>query len=276
MPQEFLWSPGGTDDSGRCSKMPTGGGFLVSSRTPGANDDRGGCSRMVALSIVEEGDSSRVPSGTLDATVEHGGSSGVPSRIPGSSVEQGSSFGVPFRKPCVIQASIDSSHEGQGKSMSSAVGTCRSKNLALYGKATQSDLIGNPWAPFGHAYNAIDGNSDPDYNHGSCTTTKSQQNPWWRVDLLDEYTVTSITITNRGDCCPERINGAEIHIGNSLLNNGNSNPRAGEITSIPAGRSITLKFEKGISGRYVNVVLPGDKRVLTLCEVEVYGYPTPH
>ncbi|KAI4905839.1 hypothetical protein NFI96_030210, partial [Prochilodus magdalenae] len=150
------------------------------------------------------------------------------------------------------------------------------KNLALYGKATQSDLVSNPWAPFGHAYNAIDGNTDPDYNHGSCTATDIQQNPWWRVDLLDEYTVTSITITNRGDCCPERINGAEIHIGNSLLNNGNSNPRAGEITSIPAGRSITLKFKKGISGRYVNVVLPGDYRLLTLCEVEVYGYPTPH
>ncbi|KAI4878300.1 hypothetical protein NFI96_009789, partial [Prochilodus magdalenae] len=88
-----------------------------------------------------------------------------------------------------------------------------------YGKATQSVLVVNPWAPLGHAYNAIDGNTDPNYNHGSCTATESQQNPWWRMDLLDEYTVTSITITNRGDCCPERINGAEIHIGNSLLDN---------------------------------------------------------
>ncbi|KAI4903208.1 hypothetical protein NFI96_008973 [Prochilodus magdalenae] len=88
-----------------------------------------------------------------------------------------------------------------------------------YGKATQSILVVNPWVPFGNAYNAIDGNTDPNYNHGSCTATELQQNPWWRVDLLDEYTVTSITITNRGDCCPERINGAEIHIGNSLLDN---------------------------------------------------------
>ncbi|KAL0166467.1 hypothetical protein M9458_038311, partial [Cirrhinus mrigala] len=30
-------------------------------------------------------------------------------------------------------------------------------------------------------------------------------------------------ITNRGDCCPERINGAQIRIGNSLENNGNNN-----------------------------------------------------
>ncbi|KAI4903209.1 hypothetical protein NFI96_030956 [Prochilodus magdalenae] len=152
----------------------------------------------------------------------------------------------------------------------------KAKNLALYGKATQSTLVNNPWAPYGPAHNAIDGNTDSNYNHGSCTATESQENPWWRLDLLDEYTVTSITITNREDCCPERINGAEIHIGNSLLDNGNSNPWVGTITSIPAGSSTTLNLEKGASGRYVNVVIPGDKRLLTLCEVEVYGYPTPH
>ncbi|KAL6462424.1 hypothetical protein MHYP_G00288460 [Metynnis hypsauchen] len=150
------------------------------------------------------------------------------------------------------------------------------KNLALYGKATQSSLIGNPWGALGHAYNAIDGNTDSNYNHVSCTATETQENPWWRLDLLDEYTVSSITITNRGDCCSERINGAEIHIGNSLLDNGNSNPLAGVISGIPAGFSKTFKFEKGIPGHYVNVFLPGYNLSLMLCEVEVFGYPTPH
>jgi len=98
------------------------------------------------------------------------------------------------------------------------------KNLALFGKATQSQLNGNPWASFGHASNAIDGNRDSIYEHGSCTATPIQDDPWWRLDLLDQYVVTSITITNRKDCCPERLDGAEIRIGNSLLNNGNSNP----------------------------------------------------
>ncbi|KAL6462448.1 hypothetical protein MHYP_G00288700 [Metynnis hypsauchen] len=74
---------------------------------------------------------------------------------------------------------------------------------------------------------------------------------------------------------PERLSGAEIRTGDSLDNNGNNNPRAGVISSIPAGKSITLNFEKGISGRYINVVIPGDNKVLTLCEVEVYGYPAP-
>ncbi|XP_076846232.1 uncharacterized protein LOC143491266 isoform X1 [Brachyhypopomus gauderio] len=151
----------------------------------------------------------------------------------------------------------------------------KARNLALYGKATQSDLVDNPRAPQGHAYNAIDGNRDANYNHGSCTATKTQTDPWWRVDLLDEYTVTSVTVTNRKDCCSDKINGAEIHIGNSLLNNGNNNALAGVISSITAGHSVTYNFEKGVSGRYVSVVIPG-KNQLTLCEFEVYGYPTPH
>uniref|UniRef100_A0A673MG49 Uncharacterized LOC107719123 n=1 Tax=Sinocyclocheilus rhinocerous TaxID=307959 RepID=A0A673MG49_9TELE len=149
------------------------------------------------------------------------------------------------------------------------------RNLALYGKATQSDLVENPWSADGLASNAIDGNHDSHYDHGSCTATTMQNDPWWRLDLLDKYVVTSITITNRKDCCPERLDGAEIHIGNSLLNNGNSNPLAGKISSIPGGRSLTFKWKKGIPGRYINVVIPGSNRLLTLCEVEVYGYPAP-
>ncbi|XP_042561138.1 fucolectin-6-like [Clupea harengus] len=150
------------------------------------------------------------------------------------------------------------------------------RNVALYGKATQSDLIGNPWAGEGHAQNAIDGNRDPHYHHGSCTATDTQTNPWWRVDLLRQYTITSVVITNRGDCCSERMNGAEIHIGSSLLDNGNGNPLAEVISSIPAGKTHTFSWDKGLEGRYVNVVLPGNNKILTLCEVEVYGYLAPN
>ncbi|XP_040899833.1 uncharacterized protein si:ch211-215k15.4 [Toxotes jaculatrix] len=154
------------------------------------------------------------------------------------------------------------------------LGTCWAyvyQNVALRGKATQSYRYGG----LGDAYNAIDGNREATFLAGSCTHTMEQTNPWWRVDLLESYIVTSITITNRGDCCPERINGAEIHIGNSLQNNGASNPEVGVIPAIPAGRSLTITFSKLVEGRYVTVVLPGSQRILTLCEVEVYGYRAP-
>uniref|UniRef100_A0A3B5Q8G9 Si:ch211-215k15.4 n=1 Tax=Xiphophorus maculatus TaxID=8083 RepID=A0A3B5Q8G9_XIPMA len=146
------------------------------------------------------------------------------------------------------------------------------KNVALHGKATQSDRHDNALSA---AYNAIDGNRQAAYGAGSCTHTVGMTNPWWRVDLLDSYIVTSISVTNRGDCCPERLNGAEIHIGNSLLYNGAANPVVAVISHIPAGRTLTITFTRHVEGRYVTVVLPGVSRVLTLCEVEVYGYRAP-
>nr|ABB29990.1 FBP32 precursor [Morone chrysops] len=146
------------------------------------------------------------------------------------------------------------------------------KNVALRGKATQSARYLHT---HGAAFNAIDGNRNSDFEAGSCTHTVEQTNPWWRVDLLEPYIVTSITITNRGDCCPERLDGAEIHIGNSLQENGVANPRVGVISHIPAGISHTISFTERVEGRYVTVLLPGTNKVLTLCEVEVHGYRAP-
>uniref|UniRef100_A0A8C4DHD7 F5/8 type C domain-containing protein n=1 Tax=Dicentrarchus labrax TaxID=13489 RepID=A0A8C4DHD7_DICLA len=144
------------------------------------------------------------------------------------------------------------------------------ENVALRGKASQSSVNES-----GTANNAIDGNRDYNYPAGSCTQTAEQTNPWWRVDLLEPYIVTSIIITNRGDCCAERIDGAEIHIGNSLQDGGVTNPVVGVISRIPAGRSLKMTLTGLAEGRYVTVALLGSKKVLTLCEVEVYGYRAP-
>ncbi|XP_051263507.1 fucolectin-7 [Dicentrarchus labrax] len=146
------------------------------------------------------------------------------------------------------------------------------KNLALRGKATQSARYVHT---FGAAYSAIDGNRDPVFDAGSCTHSAEQTNPWWRVDLLEPYIVTSIIITNREDCCADRLDGAEIHIGNSLLDGGAANPRVGVISHIPAGISHTFSFTERLEGRYVTVLIPGTNKFLTLCEVEVYGYRAP-
>ncbi|XP_067093909.1 fucolectin-1-like [Osmerus mordax] len=150
-----------------------------------------------------------------------------------------------------------------------SIGATAQKNLALHGKATQSFIH-----DIGHASNAIDGNRNSQYEAGSCSHTTTQAYPWWRVDLLDTYIVTSVTITNR-NTFHEKLNGAEIRIGNYIENDGIENPLAGVINFIPAGRSLTLRWVKGVEGRYVTVVLPGTGKTLTLCEVEVYGYLAP-
>ncbi|XP_023255855.1 fucolectin-1-like, partial [Seriola lalandi dorsalis] len=138
------------------------------------------------------------------------------------------------------------------------------ENLAVGGKATQSSVYSS-----GFAYNAIDGNRDSDWEQGSCTHTKNNISPWWRLDLGKTHKVFSVNITNR-DENPERLHGAEIRIGDSLENNGNNNTRCAVITSIPPGHVATF-YCNGIDGRYVNVVIPDREEFLSLCEVEVIG-----
>uniref|UniRef100_A0AAZ1XEV0 Fucolectin tachylectin-4 pentraxin-1 domain-containing protein n=2 Tax=Oreochromis aureus TaxID=47969 RepID=A0AAZ1XEV0_OREAU len=150
------------------------------------------------------------------------------------------------------------------------------QNVALRGKATQSRLIDpGEWDGFGAASNAIDGNRESHFKYGSCSHTATEANPWWRVDLLESYIITSMIITNRRDCCERRINGAEIHIGNMLQDNGAANSRVAVIPSIPAGSSRTITFSNRVEGRYVTVRIPGSDKILTLCEVEIYGYRAP-
>ena len=96
-------------------------------------------------------------------------------------------------------------------------------NWARLGVATQSSVMSHH--QYGRPQKAIDGNRASDWNQWSCTHTQHDYRPWWRVDLQAAYKVNYVKITNRKDCCPERLNGAEIRIGNSRLDNGNRNPR---------------------------------------------------
>ncbi|XP_067293266.1 uncharacterized protein [Pseudorasbora parva] len=151
---------------------------------------------------------------------------------------------------------------------------CGPRNLALGAPAVQSSTNETLKAS---AENAVDGNRNSIFNVGSCSQTNGEMNPWWRIDLLEFYEVTRVRITNRGDGFAERINGAQIRIGNSLENNGNNNELAATIESIPAGETKTFEF-KPITGHYVNIFIPGRSEYLTLCEVEVFGekYPSAY
>ncbi|KAF3855677.1 hypothetical protein F7725_016400 [Dissostichus mawsoni] len=138
-------------------------------------------------------------------------------------------------------------------------------DIAKGGKVTQSSIAFN-----GNPERAVDGNLASVYNQNSCTHTKKQRNPWWRLDLQKTYRINTVTITNRKDCCSDRINGAEIRVGNSLNAKGNPNTICAVISSIEAGTSKTFECN-GMEGQYVTIVIPGREEYLTLCEVEVTG-----
>lgn len=96
-------------------------------------------------------------------------------------------------------------------------------NVAQKGRATQSS-VNRASSCLGLAQNAIDGNRQADLAKGSCAQTDTENNPWWRLDLIQIYTVDTVALTNRADCCSEELNGAVIHIGDSLESEGRANP----------------------------------------------------
>ncbi|XP_056318527.1 uncharacterized protein LOC130232573 [Danio aesculapii] len=150
------------------------------------------------------------------------------------------------------------------KTSSTVTYSCGNHNLALKRNASQSSNYG-----FWTAERAVDGSRTGPKLWSVCSSTANQSNPWWRVDLGDVYRVSRVVITNINNSFADRINGAQIHIGNSLENNGSSNPICAVISGIPAGVSATFLC-CFMEGRYVNLFIPGDSKMLTLCEVEVY------
>ena len=68
------------------------------------------------------------------------------------------------------------------------------KNIAVGQKVTQSSMYAQA-----KAERAVDGNTDGDYAKGSVSHTAVQDNPWWQIDLGNQYPIDRITLWNRTD-----------------------------------------------------------------------------
>lgn len=81
-------------------------------------------------------------------------------------------------------------------------------NLAR-GKNTKQSSTG-----FGGASSrAVDGNRNGQWRGGSCTHTNKDAKPWWRVDLGSSQKVKKVKLSNRADCCGNRLRNIEIKVG---------------------------------------------------------------
>ena len=74
-------------------------------------------------------------------------------------------------------------------------------NLAVYKPAFQSSTLKLEDGSEYPANLAVDGIHNAVFSAGHCTHTTQEENPWWMVDLQAETEVSSVTITNREDCC---------------------------------------------------------------------------
>src|SRR5258708_34190913 len=86
-----------------------------------------------------------------------------------------------------------------------------SPNLAQGKIATQSST----YMSSAGASNAVDGNTDGNFPDGSVTHTNLDANAWWQVDLGTPAAVSSISIWNRTDCCPDRISDYWVFVSNT-------------------------------------------------------------
>uniref|UniRef100_A0A3Q0QVQ6 Fucolectin tachylectin-4 pentraxin-1 domain-containing protein n=1 Tax=Amphilophus citrinellus TaxID=61819 RepID=A0A3Q0QVQ6_AMPCI len=140
-------------------------------------------------------------------------------------------------------------------------------NVALNRPTAQSSTWYGP--VFGPS-KAVDGCVNGIFDNGYCSCTSDDLAAWWRVDLLAVHKVTAVTIINRQDCCPDRLIEAQILIGDSLVQNGNQNPRCGIIPSLRGTPTYTFHCNE-MEGRYINVGARGFQQFVTLCEVEVFA-----
>ena len=122
----------------------------------------------------------------------------------------------------------------------------------------------------GHASRAVDGNQDTTFAGLSCTHTSNpgQSAPWWKINLGQIRTVSTVRIWNRGDWCSDRLSNFEIRIGNGPSSYEDNSVCA---TGVTAPRSPPYSSDVSCNGmgRYLFVVIPGNNQILTLCEVQV-------
>ncbi|MEM7181655.1 MAG: discoidin domain-containing protein, partial [Spirochaetota bacterium] len=130
-------------------------------------------------------------------------------------------------------------------------------NVAKGKTATQSSLFHN-----GFASKAVDGNTDGHAGYGnSVTHTNLDYQPWWMVDLRADHAVEGVTISNRIDCCSERLRDIRI----SYLNSAGSVITSKDYKNVP--EIILLKAN---NVRKVKIQIIGRSEYLSLAEVQVW------
>lgn len=136
-------------------------------------------------------------------------------------------------------------------------------NLALGKPASQSST-------YSPASLAVDGNRDGNYDHGSVAHTNNDGDSWWQVDLQEVQSVGEVVISNRTDCCSERLHDFTVEVSTDGVT-WEGFPFAGV-----AGARAHVLIDR--PARWVKIINPG---VLNIAEVEVlrtrslaHGKPT--
>ena len=147
--------------------------------------------------------------------------------------------------------------------------------------ATQSSTWGNG-TPTGDAKRALDGNTDGVYVDGSVTSTNSEHQPWWQVDMGGIQWIDAIQIWNRTDA---NVAGRtkDYYVLTSTTDFAKESNAYVSLDELLADDTVWHHYEAEEAGmpttitvqqyaRMVRVQLAGTN-ALNLAEVQVYGRP---
>ncbi|XP_033099068.1 apolipoprotein(a)-like [Anneissia japonica] len=123
--------------------------------------------------------------------------------------------------------------------------------------------------------NAVDGN-DAFSNQTCYTSTSNGFEEWIKIDLDQQFNVTSITIINRVENDLDthlRLADAELRVGNNFENFAMNRKCGASISTKDVTNSaiIDMVCDPPIIGRYVSLQLKGKHEYLSVCEVRVYS-----
>ena len=118
----------------------------------------------------------------------------------------------------------------------------------------------------GHPSRAVDKFINPSWGGGSCTHTTMSSDPWWKASTNVPYDtfVTQVAVTNRQDCCWDRLSPFNVAINGEACATGVTIGR-GETKKVDCYAQVFREEELEVM-----VSLSGAGRILTLCEVQVY------
>ena len=154
------------------------------------------------------------------------------------------------------------------------LGTAAPSNVALNKTATQSSTHSSGAV----ASRAVDGNTDGVFANNSVTSTLSELNAWWHVDLGQVETIGTIKLWNRVEF-PERLTNFYVFVSDVPFTSTNLTTTLNQagVSSYQTIGQCGFPTELAInrSGRYVRVQLAGTN-YLSIAEVQVWtGSTTP-
>jgi cytolysin (calcineurin-like family phosphatase) len=143
-------------------------------------------------------------------------------------------------------------------------------NIAKLKPAKQSSILGNN-SGYGPQY----ANDGVIQNTGGAIImcTQKENNPWWEVDLEDNYTITEIKVHNRINCCPDRLDNFTILVSDKPFTGNSGGTVFAQNRPMPPSADGIGSYSGNIPGRYVRIFLNGNNH-LSIPEIEIFGTKT--